>query len=706
MKTIVKIILILLLAVGCQKDPTLNVIVGEKGEKVDVELHIRLQQHIIAGDDEKTKSVNEGFHVEFDSTSNPIHTRANDNTTLYNLYIFQFKADGTLAQPTILIDEVAPSMTDNIIELPVTLTVGQNQTLYLVALGKALTNNLMEVSSLSALKRYPFTYVDAVNGVYLSKIKNELDVPFAGKAEKVNIIASESGNTGLIQYDPSQEFSGGISLHRLVSKVSLNYSFDVKDYRVFGVRLKSVPSQFTIEPSASDNISYVDMEIQKPINDNTTMYNTMSWYIAPNKQGTVESIIVESERYRRFNEDYGTPLTGNAPNQATYFDVWTKQNNSVDYVVYQIYIGKNNTSDFNIESNHYYTINTHINADISSIINDNRIRIFSVNHFVQLYCSRVIRSSTSEGPYLADRDIDAHYDTRPIVVNTDGRIVTVGIYTDQACTTLAADDAWLQVSPHANYTLAYNSNSLSNTAIVRVDVPSKVVLYLYNDEFIPENLSSTSRRDLFVKVVTSTLNLPTEIESTDIFRMGQYPPINLGLFGGTLGETGYQSNLVMDFIDEGANNYVAVLPPPLTIKSSYLFGYDGINTSAYGTDDAIHGAAATRALAENKNDYIIDATNAIPQTNGDLYQYNYYNSFPARFCYDMNRDLNGNGIIDDNELKWYLPTINQIMGFWLSDEYAPLNINTAKWSTNRLSLVGGYVLADNRSPIRCVRDIK
>lgn len=699
-------VLLLLLAVSCQKDTISPIYVGEAGEKVEVELSFRLEQPTAPKKNRETKSIHKGLVVEFDSVPNPISTRSDDNTILHNLYIFQFNANGTLSQQPVLIDQVAASSTDNIVQIPVTLTVGENQTLYLVALGKALTDDLRRISSLSALKRYPFTYVDVVDGVNFSKIKTEQDIPFAGKVEGVNVIQFESENKGLIQYNVPEGFTGGISLRRLISKVTLNYAFDVKDYSASGVRLKSVPSQFRIEPSAGDNISYVDMEMQQPDPENTTMQYTPSWYIAPNESGTVESIIIESERYRRFNDDTGLAEAGNAPIQASYFEVWAKQSVSVDYVVYQIYIGNNNTSDFNIKSNNYYTINTLINGEISSVLDDNRIRKFSVNHFAELYCSEYYHYS-KPNYYLSGHDIDAHYDFRPIVINTDGRTVTVRIYTDKKCLIPASKDAWLQVSPHPNYTLAKNSNSLSNSVTVNVAVPSKVILYLYNDEYIPSDLSSTTKRTLYVEVITTTLNVPSDIKSTDRFQMDQCPPINIGLFGGEFDEsTGYQSNLVMDCIDEGSVNYVAVLPPPLIIKSRYPFGYKNINTTEYETDYAIHGAAATRALAENKNGYLVDNTNAIPQTNGDLYQYNYYNTFPARHCYDMNRDLNGNGAIDDDELKWYLPTINQIMGSWVCYDDLKSWAFEDKWSTNRVYQSGSYVVDQDTSPIRCVRDIK
>ncbi len=46
----------------------------------------------------------------------------------------------------------------------------------------------------------------------------------------------------------------------------------------------------------------------------------------------------------------------------------------------------------------------------------------------------------------------------------------------------------------------------------------------------------------------------------------------------------------------------------------------------------------------------------------DLYE----NIYKA--CYSRNRDENGNGTIDEDELKWYLPTIRELVGVWIGED--------------------------------------
>lgn len=34
-------------------------------------------------------------------------------------------------------------------------------------------------------------------------------------------------------------------------------------------------------------------------------------------------------------------------------------------------------------------------------------------------------------------------------------------------------------------------------------------------------------------------------------------------------------------------------------------------------------------------------------------------------CLTRNRDNNGNGIIDADEIRWYMPAIKQLVGLWM-----------------------------------------
>lgn len=720
----------LLLTAGCQKDPDTYRKPEEARVQVEVELRFKLERPAAPQDSLRAKSASKKFVVELDSDSATALTKSSGSRALYNLYVFQFKPDGTLAQPPVWIDEVATPPAYDMVQLPITLTIGTDQTIYLVALGSAITDDLKRINSLSALESYPFSYLDIEKdgAQYVSKIQKEEEVPFAGKVEGVNVIQLESGNTGLLQYNIPDGFFGGIELYRLMSKVTLNYTYDVDNYTASGVRLKSAPMQFQIKPKEKNSaISYADINIQLPNSGNPGQMNSASWYIAPNQWGVVDAIAVEAERYRLFDATTGLPVTtalgGAAPPLATCFEVWAKQGTTSNYAIYQIYIGSNNTSNFNIDPNSYYTLNTLINADVSSSASDKRVRSFTVNQAVQFYPTQHLNvydgnaSPTPPGYYSggSDYDLDAHYDSRPVVINSDGRIVTLGIYTDEACMNLASSQAWLQVSPYPNYTAAKRSNTLSNSTTLNVIVPSQLTLYLYNDEYIPDDLSSTEKRSLYVKVTTATLGAPTEIKSVDKYLVCQRPPVPIGLLGGPFDEqVGYTKQLVVDQVSERGERYTAVFP--YSNGSTLLSGFFNASLPPeYDAENRKNGTRATRALAENKSGLVVNEREpSILQTNGDLYQYNYYNTYAARHCYDRNRDLNGNGVIDDDEFKWYLPAIDQLAGAWIQDMdlYLPFRPMERHSSATIDYAISSFMYGDItqlgrrfNNEVRCVREV-
>ena len=66
------------------------------------------------------------------------------------------------------------------------------------------------------------------------------------------------------------------------------------------------------------------------------------------------------------------------------------------------------------------------------------------------------------------------------------------------------------------------------------------------------------------------------------------------------------------------------------------------------------------------------------QPNGNKYvsmvsvDVSYGRDYDAAYaCMQRNRDNNGNGTIDDDEIRWYMPAINQLAGFWYGEDALP-----------------------------------
>lgn len=57
----------------------------------------------------------------------------------------------------------------------------------------------------------------------------------------------------------------------------------------------------------------------------------------------------------------------------------------------------------------------------------------------------------------------------------------------------------------------------------------------------------------------------------------------------------------------------------------------------------------------------------------------------VKACMSRNRDLNGNGRIDDNEIRWYAPAVNQYIGLWIGEEVMSTEAKLFNKKTSTLS---------------------
>ena len=139
-----------------------------------------------------------------------------------------------------------------------------------------------------------------------------------------------------------------VSLVRVVAKVNFSYSVAAdfaKSFRVKSVQLHNVPrSAILFGSSRADNAGAVaDMA---PVETSATTY-TATYYLLENRQG--ENISINEQQQK--NET-------RAPQYATYIAI-TGEADGIK-VMYRIYLGENNTTDFNVTRNRVYIIDARI----------------------------------------------------------------------------------------------------------------------------------------------------------------------------------------------------------------------------------------------------------------------------------------------------------------------------------------------------------
>lgn len=734
--------LVLLLSGGCTDETArYRGTGGETGKLVTVSLQVSLPPALEpltkAADSLPVLRVNDPnapFTVVTEQAQPAVAAKASGGTTpLHNLWLFQFNSDGSInGSPHPLTDAV--NAVNDMATLEVPLVVATDQTLYLVVMGPKLDYDFREVKTVAELKKISFGYLMEEGGQVQSLITADDEIPFAGSVSGVTVVDIDDGNQGFVQYNTPEGFTGGIEIRRLMARITLRYKFDVSGYTLQGMKLLNVNRTIRLDNpdilnTKNDSYATLETELSNTLESDGD-YATCTWYVAQNRWGTVSEILTESDRYRRVDNK---TVSGNAPELGTQIEAWAYTPSTTNqYAIYQMYVGNNNTDNFDVEANHYYNLRTTINTEVNSAKADPRIRTYTAVQRTEFHASALIDGASEPGDYNKpgeSYDLDAHYDSRQITVQAQGRLVSLGIYTDQGCTISAGTypNDWLKLSSSSNYTEAVRnqkeplSTSLSATAVL----PTQLKFYLYNNEYIydsnhkipdPGDDGKGGKRSLYLKITTETTGDGEKVEASHVYRIDQRPAVYCGRFGGPKTNDGrsYTKGLVCDRILENKTNYtdenlIKLIPA----------GYYALDIVAeYEANDMNYGKEVTRKLAENPSDLRKDTHFPNPPLKEAgkilLYQYTYYDVFAARYCYDRNRDENGNGVIDDDEFKWYLPASNQLMGVYITSldilsEFFSTTASDATGSTCFLTSGGGIGYTSrstNNQGVRCVRNIE
>lgn len=654
---------------GCVKD---RVAPFETEDGVAVQVSLQLKVANLTAPESKGGSANPAasFSVDFDTVATASASRSDGTTTLYNLWIFQFDASGATRKVVKIPNTPAP--VKDMVVIDAELFTGTNQTLYLVALGKAYESvDLSSVGTKAQLEEYPLEALKYVDGVAAPAVQKEEDMPYCGSVDRLQIVQFETGGRGYIKYDETTDFSGAIPLRAMLAKVTFSFTYTADKFTADMVSLNNYPTHIPIKPSDS----YRPMSLTNLGLTSLTAADVVggryvcTWYLPPNPQGVVGSITTQSDRYLYFNPP------GQAPSDGSYINLWAKPESGNNNALYYLYLGRNNTNDFNIDPNSHYTVRTDFNTPPNT--NDRRVVFQPMAETINFACSTAPPAYKSIG-IKPDYDFDAHPDKRPMELMVLGGTVQIDILeTQDAPNPIDPSHSWLKLSAYPNYTEAYNRaqsgdpQGLASSLTVQTNTPRKMAFTLYCDEYEQYTTSNPNtasfKRSLFVRFrITSS----TGVQKEYIARMDQRPAFFLGQFGGERDpNTGvYNQGLAYEAIDETTTdkgNYLPYYPSFFILPRGHYLNLTYSEVIAlYKADNVVNGKEVTRLLAENKPGKVLFSNKEYPaQTprwvNGkpDLYQYKYYtkDGFTARWCYDRNRDSNGNGLIDDNEMVWYMP---------------------------------------------------
>lgn len=223
--------------------------------------------------------------------------------------------------------------------------------------------------------------------------EEELRISDSESYERLPMAAEEEFDVTAAGASPST-----IEVRRCVAKVS--YEIDVKDPNIElrSVQLISLPRTAALfEPDAapsSDPADYTD-------GSETTLTGTAAsgaCYLLPNLQGTVPSIIDQRQKSPE-----------HAPEHASYLLI--RAANGSRNLLYTVYLGGNNTSDFNVRANVHYTFRISILGDDEI---DTRVYSYSIQVWDNFDDYRFGDYCIYEGTTLLHIDVENNDEELPL----------------------------------------------------------------------------------------------------------------------------------------------------------------------------------------------------------------------------------------------------------------------------------------------------
>lgn len=635
-----------------------------------------------------------------------------------NVFVMVFDKTGTKVSQNYFSSNITSNL-QNIITRS-----GNNMSVYVVA------NLSQQNTSSTAVSDYFNTIytVSELNTVLLYNLAEDLNI---------NRDLVMCGSVTGLTISPIGTQSVTVQLNYVVAKVTLYVvkalSNTSDSYNLTNWTVTNYPKKSYLFPQASDagssasdfgnsttSIAWVDTILV--INGTNTPAKYAFLYMYENRRGT-NSNTTESQK------------AGNAPSNATaivlqgYYK--TNSTNTVTGVTTTIYLGNNNYNNYNVTRGNEYAYIATIKG-INQIDIDTRVTSNMYGYQVSMY----------------NTTLDSHPDWRPLQINSWPGTATINIYNSDGITPCT----WLRVSTiNLNQAInnarpTYNpSTDMVNTLVLTYPpnspaaIASKTV-YVYADE----NTTGSSRSAIVS--VTSTEGLTNSQIITIPVTQKSYQ---------TMGNVGFRSFSTTGSVNT-ANDYILVVENieevSLILTPGAAAGTEATTTMQWG-----YNLTVAEPTANGVNDYYYrdgflntlwlvyhNTTGALGSTLvapfgrasasssstasvtiSENTMNPIFNTYPARYCFEKNRDLDGDGQITNpnsnnvNEINWYLPSADELYAMYVG-QYALTNALTganyqvsseiygSNTLTNSMSYGTGISGAIGKSQavnVRCVRRI-
>lgn len=542
-----------------------------------------------------------------------------------------------------------------------------------------------------------------MQGIYLSNDthdKNATSDFWAEKFSTEKVVINRSSDATL---------PGAIHFRRLISHVKFNFSYDAGNIRSFdpiSATIHNIPTLSWLaersdstpgnaETNAGDTSGDADAftSSQRFYNFNKSG-NTYSidWYQMENRRKAVETVTSYAQREEERKNDDGTntgmyiPLCGNSGttyannNNATFltFNVrMTLTDNRTVDATYTIHLGycegngNDKFADYNCRRNYKYTYNVTVN-NVNKIEVEAQRSTESYEHGAEGVITDVS---------AAFFNADSHFE-QYIVLFTPEELSTLKwtmrIYTNQRDFITITDENyadypekyynWVEFIPNgrnnSTYCATYNPNNVIKLTDLKNYTKNNRGNYftMFVNEYIYENQAASGHYgDLtpswkeYVNIPDRTMwlkveeNRSTDGESILIKSKYAVQQKSLQTYYGIAASNPAQS-LALEHINESEKVKFSV---PYAASSHGGRFQTANRIQLIDNNGNITGNTLQWSTYMNLN--ALETGYGVPQMNSNRDHY--------EACLNRNRDLNGNGRIDANEMRWFVPSMNQYIRF-------------------------------------------
>lgn len=588
--------------------------------------------------------------------------------------------------------------------------------------------NLSSAYAVSGLGASYFDDIASLSGFKSTMAKTGL---ITGFNESLLVM---SGKSDAMNITPGLNNPASISLNRLSSKILVNvvkampatdrldlFSWEVLNVPAYSYVDNGINDAVAQRPEAPADSNYFRSPIQKFANvtlSNNRQASQGIFYVFENRKGKVSSVTSQKKR------------ASLAPKRATSILIKGRyaDPSGVKDISYLVHLGKDSLTDYNVDRNYKYTYtltvksaneySTHVEVSKQdSRVNVNPLFAFDIN----------------------EPTLDAHYDWRPIRLRSSvgfARVEVVDASTELP--TSALDKQWLKLSVSASWpTIAQIALTPSLALLQKQTVsltPTGSMLYAYADEMFNGIQPITSPRKLKLKVTyTPSLDIQNldNADSSYVFikEITQKPILlfgNLGLKQPNIaGIYNVDTSIFGMESQEEAFMKLGFTGPSAVGLKILPWGFRGIQKQPVISSSPDYyrrnGMLSTMDLVWKTPFLMYDQSLAefgsMP-ISGSFDPI--YNTYAARYCFEKNRDVNQDGVIAGDEIKWFLPSRGEQVIAWIGKRALAKtdadSLNVSGWSStengvaNALNLnysdggTGGtFIKNDSKQHIRCVR---